>query len=157
MLDNYNSLLSPGFHDISIGQLEKIFVAPFNESVQRKSLFERFMVFLSIFNNVGITCEIWIDGSFTTDKHDPSDIDVIFFFDPVEVNGLAQQKKGILSELFGNRTDTKYRYKCDVYFVPNDRVQDRSYWRGWFGFSRDEQPKGIARLIMQQNEYNRKN
>ncbi|MBI5099687.1 MAG: hypothetical protein HZB30_10675 [Nitrospirae bacterium] len=147
MTDYYNPLLSPGIHDVKLEQIDQIFVAPFN-NLCRKNLIARFLIFLSNFNNVGINCEIWIDGSFATDKPEPSDIDIIFFFSPIEVNHLPEEKKNILYDLFGDPKQTKFRYNCDAYFIPNDNIVDRSYWRGWFGFSRDEKPKGIARLIL---------
>ncbi|MBI5190351.1 MAG: hypothetical protein HZA22_06725 [Nitrospirae bacterium] len=148
MSAEYNPLLTPGFHDIPTDDLEQVFVAPFPDPTHRSYLVERLKVLLSIVNDVGIAFEIWIDGSFTTEKPQPSDIDIAFFFDPQEVNDLPKDKLDILMDVFSNPTQTKYRYKCDVYFVPNNAINDRSYWRGWFGFSRNEQPKGIARIIL---------
>ena len=41
---------------------------------------------------------------------------------------------------------SKIRYSIDVLLLPSNDINNRSYWRGWFGFSRNEQPKGIPRL-----------
>jgi hypothetical protein len=109
---------------------------------------ERFLIFLSIVQDIGIKCEVWIDGSFVTQKPEPADIDVAVFADPNDVNNLSIGKQNLLMMLFGNNNETKLRYKCDVYFLLNDNTDLRSYWRGWFGFSREEKPKGIARLTI---------
>jgi len=62
-----------------------------------------------------------------------------------EVNKLPLEKQLILKELFEDQKTTKLRYECDAYFVI-DNMNDKSYWRGLFGFDRNEKPKGIARI-----------
>ena len=42
-------------------------------------------------------------------------------------------------------------YGCDVYYAFNDGHNDLSYWRGWFGFDRKENVKGIVKLIMEES------
>jgi len=51
--------------------------------------------------------------------------------------------KGLL-----DRTSTRRRFGCDVLFAPAGDQDLRSYWRGWYGFDRLEQPKGIAKLVV---------
>lgn len=64
------------------------------------------------------------------------------------VNGLSVDKKLILDELFIDQKTTKLRYECDAYFIL-DNINDKSYWRGLFGFDRNEKPKGIARIMVE--------
>jgi hypothetical protein len=142
----YKPLFGPGFHDISSDDVEKIFVEPFSDSTQRELLAERFKAFLAKLEEVGISFEIWLNGSFATKKLEPVDIDVAIFANPDQINNLPQDKMAILRYLFDDLAQTKYRYHCDVYFVMSNDKQKRSYWRGWFGFSRNEYPKGIPRL-----------
>ncbi len=78
--DNNTPLFEPGFHEIELNRFEEVFVTPFNDSTHRKYLLDRFLAFLSVFNAIGINCEIWVDGSFATTKNKPSDIDIIFFY-----------------------------------------------------------------------------
>jgi hypothetical protein len=47
-----------------------------------------------------------------------------------------------------DKPSSKSRFGCDVYFAPSDDSALRSYWRGWFGFDRDENPKGLARITV---------
>lgn len=143
----YTPLHQAGFLDIPLSQLESTFLTPFEEKARRELLLKRFQVLLDKFNETGLKAEIWIDGSFATQKPDPNDIDIIFFVDGLEANKLSPDLQAILVEL-NNRSLSQIRYNCDVFIFPNNNPDNRSYWRGWFGFSRDEQPKGIIRLYI---------
>ncbi len=143
---SFAPLYPPGIHDISIDSMDDIFVHPFANNKRRKYLTERFRAFLDKFAELGLYAEIWIDGSFSTQKPEPGDIDVVFFLDAEQINNLEPDKRNLIAELFNN-ADSKIRYQCDVYLVPIQDPDSRSYWRGWFGYSRDETPKGIIRIF----------
>lgn len=147
MKEEYTPLFAPGFHDVDEGELDRLFADPFPESPTRGDILIGLKTVLSILRGTNIGYEIWLDGSFTTQKPDPADVDMTIWFDPADVQNLAVEHKITLDEL----TDTnrsKLRYMCDTYLLRNDNEMLRSYWRGWFGFSRLEDPKGIARLFI---------
>lgn len=141
----YEPLYPAGFHDISHSDLENIFVKPFEENEKRKYLLGRFVDFMEKLREFELNVEVWLDGSFSTSKPEPGDIDILIIFDNDEINKLQIQQRTALTELF-DRDLSKIRYSIDVLLLPSNDVNLRSYWRGWFGFSRSEQPKGIPRL-----------
>lgn len=141
----FEPLLPAGIHDITKEALVTDFVSPFLIQDKRKFLVERFESLLEKIESLGIPCEIWIDGSFVTKKEEPNDIDMVFFCSQNDVNSLTSDKVSLLREILDNST-SKYRYNCDVYFAPNDDTGLRSYWRGWFGFTRSESAKGFIRI-----------
>jgi hypothetical protein len=141
----FEPIYPAGFHDISVDTMHDIFVTPFQDNERRKYLTDRFKDFLDKFSELGIGAEIWIDGSYSTNKPEPGDIDIVFFCNPTHLNALSPDKHILISELF-NRDLSKIRYNCEVFLVPTDNFNLRSYWRGWFAFSRDEKPKGIPRI-----------
>lgn len=143
----YPPLFAPGFHDVEDGKLDELFVEPFPEPGVRKGLVENLRSLLAAVRATGIRAEVWLDGSFTTKKPDPADVDAVIYFDPAEVQALDLEHQATLDEL-ADTNRSKLKYRCDVYFVPNDRPEWRSYWRGWFCFTRDEEPKGIARMFV---------
>ena len=143
----FEPLLLPGIHDITKSDLSNHFASPFSNQEKRIQLIERFNYLIVKVELIGIPFEIWINGSFVTNKEEPNDIDIVFFFDPVKVNYLPADKKILLEEV-ANNAFSKYRYNCDVYFIPNDNQVLRSYWRGWFGYTRSETPKGFARITV---------
>ncbi|HMG72367.1 MAG TPA: hypothetical protein VK582_02615 [Pyrinomonadaceae bacterium] len=147
MNTEHPSLLEPGLHDVDLDTLERLFVEPFDDATRRRELLDGLRAMLSVIRRMGLRVEVWIDGSFTTQKPNPVDIDVVIYYDPIAVQALKASDQNVLSEIADTNL-SKLRYKCDPYLVPNDEEQWRSYWRGWFGFSRDEEPKGIARISL---------
>jgi predicted nucleotidyltransferase len=146
----FEPLYSAGFHDISIEKLDDIFVLPFADKDRREYLTNRFRAFFDKFSELGINVEIWLDGSYSTQKENPGDIDILIVFDENELNQLPQDKITLLNELT-DRNLSKIRYSIDVLSMLSNNEERRSYWRGWFGFSRTEQPKGIPRLYYGSN------
>lgn len=133
---------------MSLNDMQRIFVEPFENKDRREQLLSRFQLFLNRLNEIPIKKEIWVDGSFATNKVNPSDIDLVVICNQDEVNNQSQEAKESLRELFSNQQETKLRYECDAYFIVDD-LHDKSYWRGLFGFDRNEKPKGIAKLIIE--------
>ena len=110
-------------------------------------------VVVSRLNGTGFPLEIWIDGSFVTEKYNPEDSDVAVRV-PGEIFDAAppSQQNDLL---WFASTDLKPDYKCDLYVFPEygtghslyDHGQwRRAYWLTKFGFSRAEEPKGLAVL-----------
>ena len=143
----YNPLRPAGIIDVSRQELVSVFVEPFEHKERRGYLVGRFEALIERFEETGVSAEVWIDGSFATIKPEPADVDMVMFYDENQVKLLENDKQVILREL-GNSQYTKIRYNCDLYFAPNNRTDVRSYWRGWFGFTREEQPKGIFRMFV---------
>lgn len=141
----FEPIFPPGFHDIEIEQVDDLFVNSFPNNERRRYLTDRFKAFIERFLDLGLSAEIWLDGSYSTAKPEPDDIDILLVFNPIEINSLPVEKHPILNELF-NRELSKIRYNLDVLLLPSDDVNKRSYWRGWFGYSRTEIPKGIPRI-----------
>jgi len=142
------SIFESGFYDIRIDDFNKLFVAPFNNSNRRQLLAERFMLFWQKLEEIGVDFEIWIDGSFITDKKEPNDIDMAVIHVPNQVNLLSIDKKEIIKYLFSDREETKLRYYCDAYFIPNIHPAEISYWKNFFEKSRGKQDRVLARLMI---------
>lgn len=150
----YEPILDPGLHDFSENEIENQFLSDFGSSTTRQPLINGLKNFFEVLKNCGIRFEVWLDGSFTTTKENPGDIDLVVFAEPDDMNRLPDMHKGILQAIFGDRAGTKSRFGCDVLFAPADDVTARSYWRGWYGFDRDENPKGIAKICLTNEKEN---
>ena len=143
---DYAPLLPPGLHRIELADLESHFVTPFDQSARRVEMVARLRAYVSALAEIGIPLELWLNGSFATHKLDPDDIDVAIFASAPIVDALDTERKRRLSQLL-DRPTVRLRYSCDVYFLPREDEELRSYWRGWFGFTRAEDPKGIPYII----------
>lgn len=142
-------LFAPGFHEVQFNALTDVFVLPFSNKERRQYLTDRLCNFIEKFNEFKISYELWIDGSFSTTKENPKDIDILIVCQSVEINILPSEKQQEL-QLILDQPEAKIRYNLDLYFMLDGDINSatqRSYWRGWFGFSREETPKGIPRII----------
>jgi hypothetical protein len=85
----------------------------------------------------------WINGSFVTDKINPSDIDVVTFVDGAAFDKLPAWRQDVVSEICNGRGDMAYSHVdckiCSVY-PSSDRshdsyVAEREYWdEAWSRF-----------------------
>jgi hypothetical protein len=98
-----------------------------------------------------IVGELWINGSFLTEKIDPQDSDAVLAADSriVDTGGTLLQVK----TLDWLKSNLKAKHLCDSYIFfnfpkghPYEAVGEwaRAYWLKQFGFSRSDQPKGIV-------------
>jgi hypothetical protein len=72
-----DGFLPPGVHDCTIEELEDRF-GRFQTRDVRCKLLVRLKAFLAASNACEFTSAVIVDGSFTTDKDEPNDIDVLF-------------------------------------------------------------------------------
>lgn len=140
-------ILEPGLHDFEMSEIGNHFLQDFPESKTRRVLIEGLNSFVGYLLDVGVPIELWIDGSFTTRKTDPNDIDLVLFSSATILNTLPREKQQLFQALT-DRPTVKRNFGCDVLFCPSENQDLRSYWRGWYGFDRNEQPKGIVRVMV---------
>ena len=140
-------ILEPGLNDLALSDLEMYFLSSFPESTTRPALIEGLKAYLAHLKSLGVQIELWVDGSFVTTKLNPSDVDLVLFAPAAGLDTLEPQKQEAFSALVDRATIKQY-FGCDVLFCPSENQNMRSYWRGWYGFDRNEQPKGIARLMV---------
>ena len=106
----------------------------------------------------GITGDLWVDGSFITQKIEPGDIDIVLNLDS---GFLAQATPTQMASLhwLGTtdatvRAQMKHDYSCDAYAfcdIPAGQpghpgIDLRQYWLNQFGIDRSGASKGIAVL-----------
>lgn len=138
-------LLDPGLHDFELSEIGNHFSQGFPSSETRKPLINGLNTFVAHLSEIGAPIELWIDGSFTTHKVNPNDIDLVIFSPAAIINTLPPEKKKLF-QVLTDRPSVKSNFGCDVLFCPSENQEMRSYWRGWYGFDRDQRPKGIVRV-----------
>jgi hypothetical protein len=72
---DFQPMLSPGRHYMSLKEFQRKFAPP-SSSQKRLSVFSDFSRLVFDLRAKKIKCELWVDGSFVTEKPDPVDIDV---------------------------------------------------------------------------------
>ncbi len=151
MKAEYPPLLSEGFQDIRLDQLRPRFLDCFPSSTTRENILRKFKNWVQRVKKLNVKCEIWIDGSFATEKIDPQDIDIVIFINSTDIRNLSATKKLELEILTNERFTEEQRKECfcDSYLVFADDDLGRRYWKGKFGLTYNKQkPKGIFRIVI---------
>jgi hypothetical protein len=146
----YPPLLSVGFHEMTVEQIRDICVTNFPLSKKRKGIMDNLEHIISCLSLVGIVADVWVDGSFMTEKIEPEDSDIVVCIENgVYDNGTLQQRDTIEWINSNLRADLL----CDSYVHveypighPSHSEGEwlRAYWIKQFGFSRGEEFKGMA-------------
>lgn len=139
---NGDGLLNPGVHDLTVEQIKEAF-GSFSSTDRRCRLFERLKEYIAKVTAKPWFREMFIDGSFVTDKESPSDIDLIVVVDndllpedllrPADYNLLSRRR-------------TRRMYGFDVISVPHGS-EALTNWLDYFSLVRGSSlRKGIVRL-----------
>ena len=138
-----------GLQEIGPWQLDQYFLEPFGDNDRRKALIDRFRAYLEELAKLGIPLELWLDGSFTTRKPDPDDVDIVIWASPKDVAGLPPDHKIMFRLLVMNRDRVQTLYDVDVYLGIPESPAEREQWRVTFGFSQTgKKLKGIFKLTL---------
>jgi hypothetical protein len=78
---DFPPLLAPGRHTMTLERVKDICLDRFASNIQRRNLYHALEQFIQAYLVAGLPCNIWIDGSFLTEKPDPSDVDVTVLID----------------------------------------------------------------------------
>ncbi len=156
--DKNGNIVPYEIHPVSISELEVEIVKPFFKSRTRKKIVEGHGNYiLEIFQILENNFFQWLDGSFVTQKLDPNDIDVINF---VHFSDLTNEKANSLRKFLTHMGNPKDEFKVDGYLVPVYEPTDPRFlitqakyneWRVFFGKDRNNNPKGILQLNLDQN------
>lgn len=101
-------------------------------------------------NEASVIGEIWLNGSFLTEKPDPNDVDVLLHVSSAEYDSDASKRAAIDWASDENRL---HSHSCDAYKwieyteghpLHASSEDDRLYWSHWYGTSRSGLPKGVA-------------
>lgn len=155
----YPPLLEAGFHVKTLAELRALCVDPFKDrgSTTREEIMAGLEILVKRLISCGVVGEIWVDGSFVTDKIEPEDVDILLmvkgeFFDKANQEQLEAMK--------WVQANLKASHRCDshlwVSYDPSHPDYGVGKWWEWywgklFGFYRDDGPnsyemKGMALL-----------
>lgn len=153
MKKEYPPLLSVGFHDMSLSKLRDLCVASFPNSKTREPIMDGLEKLSSKIVDKKIIGDLWINGSFLTEKKNPRDSDVVLCIDDTFFQSFTINQKLFLDWFVA--TDLMPDYLCDSHlhfdYPVGHQLYDvgdfyRAYWKTQFGFSRGNAFKGIPIL-----------
>lgn len=137
--------------DITAQTIKERFVEAFPESKTRSNIFSGYLRYVGDFSrDVGPAWGQWVNGSFTTTKVNPNDIDLVNLVGAGEVNRAGAKFRKFLTE-----HGSKETYLVDGYFIPCYPEGDErsaitrkrvAYWLKHFGHDRRDRPKGLLQV-----------
>jgi hypothetical protein len=146
----FSPLLPVGRQQLSITELREFCVGKFPLSKTRELIMSGLKQIVDRLLAVKVQGELWIDGSFLTEKIDPNDSDVVLFVQSTFCDGATTEQMQAINWVNG---DLKSSHCCDSY-VSIEYPQThplfwhgeywKAYWMKQWGFSRDDEMKGIA-------------
>ena len=151
---DYPSMFPLGFHHLTMGDVEQVCVDLFPLSTSRAAIFDGLGVFVEMLEAADVPGQLWIDGGFLTEKIDPKDVDVILKVDGEIYNSGTLEQRQAIDWVNANQ---KLTLRCDSYalmqypvghFLHDEGLWWYSYWHKQWGFSREDNPKGIVVLTL---------
>lgn len=142
----------PGIVNINFADFKVVFVDSFNNSKTRNIIFENYENYISDFKDkITSQFEHWINGSYTTKKDNPNDIDLVNIVSVSEnLNSKQNEMRSFLT--VGGSKD---KYMVDGYFIPVYEKTDPRYqitehwlnhWADFFGHDRLRRPKTLFEI-----------
>ena len=140
---------------MNMDELRQLCVDNFPHSEVRKILMDNFESIINELRKTNIKSEIWVDGSFLTRKPDPVDIDLILKMNSDVYETLNERQKSLLDDLVRCEYKDEYGFHFRHFQDYPENHQEHelglwlnSYWIKQFGYSRNEEVKGIARIYI---------
>lgn len=137
---------------MSLEQIKETCVTNFPLSSTRERIMISLESLVTELETHNVRTEVWIDGSFLTEKTNPEDVDLVLCTDGQVYDQGTQEQRTLLESINGN---LKATLNCDSYIFleyPKEHhlyeigAEMREYWLRQFGTSRRDEPKGIALL-----------
>ncbi|WP_342676914.1 DUF6932 family protein [Methanofollis sp. UBA420] len=159
---NQHGNLPEGIHKPSIPEFKQKYVLNFKKSASRKDIFARYTHYCNKMIQYDVADLQWLDGSYTTKKENPGDIDFVTHVDAIKVNSLKNDSD-FVSLL--NHGEVKENYRCDTYFIfvyPKEdpryshTLAGKEYWIKWFGHDREMNPKGLIQFDLSSQDHQSK-
>ncbi len=150
-------LLAPGRHHMRLQDVHDRFVRDVRNEAHREKLFLGLEELVQRLLRLKIPCELWIDGSFLTEKPYPDDIDVMVFIESSVNEKLDEAQDlelyniniGYVPENVDAHVYTVYSIGHEHYGTPIDVGYE---WGRGYGLENSEQwLKGIAVLRLMEN------
>ena len=149
-------LLNSGVKIIGHWQLDDYFYKPFitwnEEATRRKFLVNRLSAYLAELRKFELLMEIWLDGSFTTTKVEPEDVDLVVFVHMSDLLSLSLNRQKYFERLTMDREIMRATYEVDVYLASLDSPDDiethtTTFSRGHY----QENEKGFYKIVQSKN------
>ena len=140
---------------MTLAELRQICVDNFPTSQSRPIIMAGMENLLAELTKNGISADVWVDGSFLTEKIEPGDVDLVFSIAADVYDNGTPQRRQILDMINSQGSMMKQHYHCHTFgFIEYPighryhgvSLRSTKYWIHQFGFSRRMEIKGMPLL-----------
>lgn len=133
-----------GIHYTTMADIESTLVTGISGSSTRGVIWDGWMRHRAGLDRLGLSYSTLVDGSFTSRKTNPNDVDLCYLFDANELNALSGTARTEF-EALTDKDACKAGYRCDVGHIPcypathwkfQTTVRAIAYWTHVFGSDR---------------------
>lgn len=96
---DYEPLLAPGRHDMTLPEVWSRFVAVFNEAPARAAVYWKLEQVVQDLLFAGLPCDVWLDGSLLTGKPEPGDLDITIVIDEEVLDSASDSQSQLIDKL----------------------------------------------------------
>ncbi|HLF71492.1 MAG TPA: hypothetical protein VI759_05005 [Dehalococcoidia bacterium] len=137
---------------MTVKELRETCVDAFPRSATRPAIMEGLEQVIAELVDKRVRGDLWIDGSFVTQKVDPSDVDVVLRVSGEFYESASPDQRAVVDMM---TPALKATHNCDAYVFPNWPNGHEKYWvaETWYGywmrqwgFNRDGVLKGMAEI-----------
>lgn len=153
--------LPPGIYKPNLLEFKKRFVLSCANSKTRCPLYSNYIDYCNEIIAFDIASKNWVDGSFTTKKEDPGDVDIVVHYDALKLNSI-KERAAIATRLL-DRINTKTIFHCHTFLVPvyppHDPRHVQTYlqskkWGKWFSQDKiTKREKGLIEFDLSNSEH----
>ena len=147
-----NGNLPPGIYRQSLDDFKQKFVIDFFTSSTRHVIYNGYISYCKQVVSFDIVSINWITGSFTTNKLNPEDIDIVVHFDPKKYRSMIDQLDFEIKFQYAQESDIKKMFYCHAFYVPtypeNDpryilTVKQSNMWKKFFSTDKNGNDRGL--------------
>lgn len=150
----YPPIFGRGFYAMTLAEARDRFVVAFPQSLTRRGIMDGLCGLVERLNRNGVVGEVWLDGSFVTEKIDPEDVDILIRVSSALYDNDRRVRDAVD---WASQEERRDSHNCDSYkwieydsghpLFP-DSENDRNYWTRFFGTSRKGVAKGIVTITI---------
>jgi hypothetical protein len=145
--EEFPPLLPAGFHPMQVAGLRRLCVDRATGSFKRSGIMTRLETIIDSINKSAIRGQVWIDGSFMTEKLNPDDADIALMVDLASFRSMSPNQRLFFNGFASSSLYDSHRIDNYAQVIDESRPDgtwNLAYWIRQFGFSRSDQMKGIA-------------
>jgi hypothetical protein len=155
----YPPLLADGLHPMTMSALRELCLTKFPSSTTRLAIMQGLEDAVKKLGEVGVAGDLWVNGSFLTEKIDPEDVDLTLRVDVAFIDNLTPKQLAVIN-WFATPEEARMTHYCHGFVwvdYPASHALSakgealRAYWLKQFGRSRSNEQKGIAVVQLPQD------